>query len=92
MCWEADCWAKTCACGARHTSELVAWAAVMKKDGAHSPTKEALQTTSPSEGSPKKVTMPVSGGEHAHPTLVFVKVGKKRFEVPPGYSGSLKAD
>ena len=53
---------------------------------------EALHPTSPGKGSPKKATILVPGGEHAHPAPVFAKVGKKRFEVSAGYGGSMKAD
>ena len=69
---------------------VATWAAAMKKDSAHTPTKETPWPASLCEGPPKTATMPVSGGEHTHPSPVFVKVGKKLFEVPACYGGSLK--
>ena len=36
--------------------------------------------------------MLLSGGEHAASVPVFVKVGRKRFQVPPSYVCSLKAN
>ena len=52
--WEADCQVKTCAHGDAHATELAAWAAVTKKDSAHSPAEEAPQPASVGEASPKR--------------------------------------
>ena len=85
MRWEADYQIKTFSSSDVHASELVAWAAVMKKDSAHSPANNALQPTSFGEDSHNK-------DEEATPVAVFVKVQRMRFQVFAGYGGRLKPD
>ena len=84
--------AKTYACGDVRILELAAWAAVMKKDSAHSLAKKAPKHARLGEVSPKTATMPELGGEQVHPTAAFVKMGKEWFDVTPGYGRSLNAD